>query len=94
MKKKLREKKQITHKVVRRINGKSEVRFVALNVVSLDKAFTKKNNLPKFTHLHQAYQSNIVEQIKEIGWMGSLSIMNVFPELERSTIGQLIRHYS
>jgi uncharacterized protein (DUF608 family) len=58
-------------------------------------AFTKKNQLPRFNFVAEAHKINTIKQVKSLGnLIGSKGLMRLFPEFERATLGQLIRHHT
>ncbi len=90
-------RKKVVHKIVRKVGSNKHVRFVEMLIKDNDKKnniFTKKNELPRFTRLSDTHKNILLENISDLGWMGSVAIMEIFPEMERSTLGQLIRWHS
>ena len=95
MRKKEREK--ITCRIVRKIDGKREIRFVPMEVpknYENKKVFTKRNHLPRFKYVVNSSRSVVLDQVKSIGWLGSDILVRIFPEYEKATMGQLIRRYA
>ena len=92
MRKKI-ERKIVTKRIVRTLEKKKEIRFVLMETTNMKKAFTRKHKLPKINHVHKSHKFNLISQIKELGYLGSDTIMRLFPEFDKTTIGQLIRYY-
>lgn len=65
-----------------------------LDMTDYESNFTKKNHRPRFTTFDPAYQTAITDQVGILGFLGSEALrISLFPELEKSSLGQLIRHY-